>query len=232
MTSAAATCSNTLIKGFYGLTVTGYDSSNNYQYSVTQINANGKGTFTGIETLNDDGTVIKNAGVKGTYAVAGDCTGTGTIVNVKNGNTVHFNLAIDSISGQVEFVGTDSGHGTASGYMVPQGTAKCSVAGSAGTYGVHGGGFVVGSGVQQLAGQIVLDGKGNLSGTITNVVTGSVESGSFTGKYTVAANCTGTLTGTLGPVTSHWNLVVVNGGKGLLAIITDTTSVTSVAAQQ
>jgi hypothetical protein len=231
MTAAAATCSNTLIKGIYGLTITGYDSANLYQDAVAQINANGKGTFTGIETLSDDGTIFKNAGVKGTYSVGSNCIGTGTIVNVKNGNTVHFDLAVDSLSGHVEFIGTDQGHGTASGVMIPQNTT-CSLSAVKGTYGFHGGGYVVGSGVEKVAGQLVLDGAGNVSGASTLVVAGNVQSGSFSGKYTIAANCTGTLTGTLGGTTAHFNLVVDTGSKGFEAIETDTGVVTSITARQ
>jgi hypothetical protein len=170
--------------------------------------------------------------VKGTYSVAADCTGTGTIVNIKNATTTHFNLAVDATSGVVEFVGTDQGHGTASGSMTPQGTTACSAAALQGTFGFHGGGYVIGVGVEQLAGQIVLDGVGNMTGTSTDVIAGQVTSGSFTGKYTVAKNCTGTLTGTFSGQTSHWNLVVVDGGKGLEAIVADTSSVTTISVRQ
>lgn len=233
LASSAATCSNALIKGIYGLTITGFDSANLYQDSVTQINANGKGKFTGIATVNEDGTVFNDMAVTGTYSIAANCTGTGTITNPKNGNVSHYNLVYDAVSKQVEFVGTDAGHGTASGAMVAQGAATtCTVAAVKGTYGFYGGGYVVGNGVQALTGQLVLDGAGNVTGSGTDVIVGNVQSGSITGTYTIAANCTGTLTTLWNGQTGHFNLVVTGGGKGFSAIITDTTSVTTVSSHQ
>src|SRR5580658_6121896 len=88
----AAACSNASLKGIYGIWITGYDSSGAYQQSVSQIDSNGKGTFTGTETESDAGTIYNDVAITGTYSIAADCTGSGTIINPKNGNEAHIAL--------------------------------------------------------------------------------------------------------------------------------------------
>jgi len=69
---------------------------------------------------------------------------------------------------------------------------------------------------------VILDGKGNVSGTMTVNLNGSVGTAAITGSYTEDANCLGTATivssafGTL-----NVNFVVVNSGNQLLLIETD-----------
>ena len=89
------TCSNASVKGLYGLFITGYDSSGFYQMGVGQFNSNGAGKLTGVETVSDDGTIYNNLAQTGTYSIAADCTGSGTITNVKNGTQSHYNFVVD-----------------------------------------------------------------------------------------------------------------------------------------
>src|SRR5579864_3316844 len=88
----AITCSNASIIGIYGLLITGYNASGQYQSGMGQINSNGKGGFTGIETVSDDGVIFNNQSLTGTYSVSANCTGSGTITNIKNGNISHYNF--------------------------------------------------------------------------------------------------------------------------------------------
>ncbi len=231
--ASASTCSNASIKGVYGLLITGYDASGLYQMGMGQINANGTGSFTGVESVSDDGVIYNNQSLSGTYSISSNCTGSGTIKNIKNGTTSHYNFAVDPVANQVEAAGTDSGHGTASGYALSQGTATCSTAGVAGTYGFHGGGYLVSSGVMQFAGQYVLDGTGKLSGTETRSVNGTVISAAaITGTYTMASSCRGTITYTFGGSTVHLNTVMVSGGKSFFTIETDADTVSTSVAHQ
>lgn len=229
----ATTCSNASIKGIYGLLITGYDSSGLYQMGMGQINANGTGSFTGVESVSDDGVIFNNQSLTGTYSLSSNCTGSGTIKNIKNGTTSHYNFVVDPVANQVEAAGTDSGHGTASGYALSQGAATCSTAGVAGTYGFHGGGDLVGSGVLQFDGQYVLDGTGKLSGVETRIVGGTVISAAaITGTYTMASTCRGTITYTFSGSTVHLNTVMVSGGKSFFTIETDTDTVSTSVAHQ
>jgi hypothetical protein len=107
-------------------------------------------------------------------AEAANCTGTGTIINIKNGTQSHYNFDVDPVGKEVDATETDSGHGTASGYILALGTATCTVAGVAGTYGFHGGGYLTSGGVLQFGGQYVLDGAGGVTGTETRDLSGTV----------------------------------------------------------
>jgi len=230
--SVAATCSNASIKGQYGIFINGYDSSGLYQHGVGMINSNGAGKFTGVETVSDDGTIYNNQSTTGTYSIAANCTGSGTIINVKSGNQSHYNFVVDS-TGQIEVAATDSGHGSASGYALPLGTATCSIATVAGTYGFHGGGFLAGKGELQFNGQFVLGSTGAVTGVETQDVNGAVISaGAVTGKYTAASNCRGTISYSFNGTTIHLNTYFVNGTKGFVAIETDSGTVASFVFQQ
>lgn len=231
--AAPAACSNASIKGKYGLIITGYDSSGQYQMGVGQINSNGAGKFTGVETVSDDGTIFNNQATTGTYSIAADCTGSGTIVSVKNGNQSHYNFAVDPEGKQVEAAGTDSGHGTASGYALSLGTATCSAAGLAGTYGFHGGGYLVSGGVVAFDGQYVLDGAGNLTGVETESIGGVITSAAaITGTYTMAASCQGTMTYQLSGAMQDFNIVMVSSGREFFTIETDSGTVTTATVHQ
>ncbi len=233
LTASAATCSNASIKGAYGLFVNGYDSSNQYQHGVGQINSNGAGKFSGVETVSDDGTIYNNLSLSGTYSIAANCTGTGTITNIKTGAITHYNFDVDPVTGEVDATETDSGHGTASGYALAQGPATCTLAGVAGTYGFHGGGYLVSGGVMQLGGQYVLDGAGNLTGTETRDVAGTIISAEpITGTYTLASNCRGTMTYVFNGSTVNLNTVFVGGGKQFFTIETDSGTVSTSVAHQ
>jgi hypothetical protein len=232
-TAPATTCSNASIKGLYGLLITGYDSSGQYQMGVGQIKSNGAGGFTGVETVSDDGLIYNNQALTGTYSVSSNCTGSGTIINVKHGTQSHYNFVVDPLGKQVEAVGTDSEHGTASGYALALGTATCSTAAAAGTYGFHGRGYLVGQGVLAFDGQYVLDGTGKLSGIETRSVNGTIISAApITGTYSVAATCRGTISYKFNGATVKLNTVMVNGGKSFFTIETDTNTVSTSVAQQ
>jgi hypothetical protein len=230
--SIAATCSNASVNGQYGIFINGYDSSGLYQHGVGIINSNGAGKLTGVETVSDDGTIYNNLATTGTYSIAADCRGSGTIINVKNGNESHYNFVVDS-TGQIEVAATDSGHGTASGYALPLGATECSTSTVAGTYGFHGGGFLVGEGVLQFNGQFILGSTGAITGIETRDVNGTVVSAdAATGKYTVSSNCIGAITYSFNGTTIHLNVYFVNGKKGFFAIETDSGTVASSVFQQ
>jgi hypothetical protein len=231
--AGAVTCSNASVKGLYGLFINGYDSAGLYQHGVGQINSNGAGKFTGVETVSDDGTIFNNQSLSGTYSIAADCTGTGTITNIKTGAQSHYNFDVDPVSKQVDAAATDTGHGTASGYVLAQGTATCTLAAVAGTYGFHGGGYLTGQGVLQFGGQYVLDGAGGLTGTETRDVNGTVISAApITGTYTLATNCRGTITYVFNGSTVNLNTVFVSGGKSFFTIETDPGTVATAVAHQ
>lgn len=72
---------------------------------VGQINANGTGSFTGIESVNDDGVIYNNQSLTGTYSISSNCTGSGTIKNIKNGLISHYNFVVDPVGIHVDAAG-------------------------------------------------------------------------------------------------------------------------------
>jgi hypothetical protein len=82
-------------------------------------------------------------------------------------------------------------------------------------------------------GQIILDGKGNISGNETFSVDYTVFTVPITGTYTENADCTGTAQITpQGFSATNFATVVVNEGKELLLIETDTGTLVAGNAQE
>jgi len=73
------------------------------------------------------------------------------------------------------------------------------------------------------AAYFLFDGQGNVSGSVTLNLAGSVLPATFTGTYTVNANCTGSYTIDFGPEfgIAHRNLVIVDAGKEVEFVGTD-----------
>ena len=87
---------------------------------------------------------------------------------------------------------------------------------------------LTGSAVEDTVGQVTLDGKGNISGTETFSMDGVPASLAVTGTYTESSNCTGTLQITpTGGSAQNFNTVVVNSGRKLLLIETDSNTGTA-----
>jgi hypothetical protein len=224
-----STCSNATVKGNFGFITGGLDGSGTPIMSVGQNNLNGAGKSTGTFTQSKDGT-ISTFSFTGTYTVKANCTGSGTLSG--GGKTITFGLVIDSAGTHVEVAGTDPGH-VSGGEALAQGTPICTTAGVKGTYGFHGGGTLVGTGALAFAGQYALDGTGKLTGTETISTAGTITTQAISGTYSLASTCKGKISYTLGGKPSTWSTVVVNGGKTILAIETDSGSVaTSRITQQ
>lgn len=72
-------------------------------------------------------------------------------------------------------------------------SAGCSNASLSGPYGYFHGRPSGAAGQRVLVGQIIADGKGNVSGSWTMSLNGAISNGTFTGTYSMAKSCTGTL---------------------------------------
>ncbi len=225
-----ATCSNATVSGNYGFVVTGAGPSGPTT-TAGQITTDGKGKFTGVETVSDDGTIDQDIPIKGTYKVRANCTGSGT-TTLKGGSTFHFDFVVVAGGTELEFVLTDSGT-TESGSQLAQGSATCSTSGVQGTYGLQAAGLLVGLGPIALNGQVKLN-KGVISGTASGSVSGQTFSGDkVSGVYKVGSNCQGAGQVSVSQQSPlHLNLVVVNGGKEILVIDTDSGIVVSGSLQQ
>jgi hypothetical protein len=145
----------------------------------------------------------------------------------------HYNLVMVSGGSAVELIQTDAGF-TEAGFAQTQGKPTCTVAGVKGTYGFSARGTILAVGSVVFNGQFILDGAGNVNGTESGSLNGTVFSNlGLSGSYTVNSDCTGSAAVTpKGLSAFHFNFVVINGGRGMLAIETDANTVVSGSTQQ
>lgn len=220
--AAWATCSNASVSGAYGL----LGRENATLEHLTFDSTTGK--FTGTITTSTDG-VIETGPITGTYAVASNCTVTGTFT--VGGKTHPFSALVTSTGG-VQVVNGETGT-TAEYFLLAQGSPTCTNAGVKGSFGLEAtGDFLAGApftGPLALIGELVLSVNASGEGVISGRMAGS-ENGTIltfaeepvTGSYSVSANCTGTASITPeGKSTLNYSFVVVSSGKELLAIETD-----------
>jgi hypothetical protein len=218
-THPATTCSNANLSGNIGFAVTGVDS-NGPTVSGGQITADGKGAFTGMETISDNGNITADVPVTGTYTVHANCTGKGNITP-KGGSASHFNFTIVSGGTELQLVITDSGT-VESGSAQMQGAANCTTKGVQGTYGLQATGTLVSLGPLVFAGQVKLH-QGVISGRVSGSLGGTIFTGErIDGAVKVGRNCFGKAVVSVNKEPSlHLDMVVVNGGNEIMFIADD-----------
>jgi hypothetical protein len=225
----AAACSKTSLKGTYGISWGWpqelYDGSGNEAMVVGQITADGKGNLTGTETVSYENS-IQTVSVTGTYTVAANCTGTLSI------SPDFFNIYLNSSNNGFQMTLTTAGF-EAVGFALPQVSDTCALTGKTQKLAANIVGTIPGASVNvAIIGQLVLNGKGKVTGTVSinGNYSNSVET--VTGTYTEASDCTGTLQITpKGSSALHFNTVFVNGGTELLLVETDSGTVIGGTAQ-
>jgi hypothetical protein len=218
---ASATCSNATLNGVWGYIVGA---------AVGQFTADGKGNLTnGSQTVSQNG-VIETQTFTGKYSVLTNCTGSVT-VNITGGGTVTANIVADDGNKGLQIIDTISGK-VAAGFSLAQGVVTCGLTGKKVTFAANLIGKIPKGAVAYVA-QVILDGKGNVSGAGTFDVNGRIVTAPFTGTYTESANCTGTAQFTpSGFSTLNFHFVVVNAGKEILLLETDTNTVVGGYMQQ
>ncbi len=234
--SAWAACSNSSVTGVYGFVSAGTNSEGAPTANLFQLTFDAStGEFTGAGTVSSDGAIGTDS-IAGTYAVAADCT-------------VTANYSVGTISGVVtstggvKVVSTNTG-ANKEGFMVAQGSPKCTNAGIKGDHGLQlAGVFLSGApftGPVDLIGELVLSVNKSGDGVIGGEVAGS-ENGTIltfadepvTGSYSVSSDCTGTATITPeGQSALNFAFVIVDSGKEMLALETDADTVVTATLQK
>jgi len=219
--SASAVCSNADLVGVWGYQVGS---------SVGQLSADGNGALTGSQTESDNGTIV-TVTYSGTYSIAKNCTGKFKL-NITGGGTSTGNLVVYNGKKRMQIMITDPGK-VASGFAAAQGISSCGFTGKKETFAANLSGMIPGIGSAAGVGQIILDGGGNISGSITWSVAGAITTSPITGTYSENADCTGTATITpSGSSASHYNLAVVNARSEVLLIETDANTVVTGSMQK
>jgi len=219
---AGASCSAASLKGKFGFVLTGLDSSFFFTASSGLLTLNGARSLTGTETTSDNGVITNSVAVTGSYAINTNCSGTLTITP-SGGSAQSYAVVIDSTATRLEMIQTNAGY-TVSGYALAQGTVTCTLEGVKGIYGYYGSGWQTSPSLSPfaIAGEVSVDGLGNLKGFQTSSSGGTILSPTESGTYTVNSDCTGTTTTTnsLG-ITAHANNILVNNGRTVFQIDTD-----------
>jgi hypothetical protein len=225
----AAACSKASLKGTYGISWGWpqelYDGSGNEAMVVGQITADGKGNLTGTETVSYESS-IQTMSVTGTYTVASNCTGTLSL------SPDFFNIYLNGSNNGFQMTLTTAGF-EAVGFALPQVSDTCALTGKTQKLAANIVGTIPGASVNvAIIGQLMLNGKGKVTGTVSinGNYSNSVET--VTGTYTEASDCTGTLQITpKGSSALHFNTVFVNSGAELLLVETDSGTVIGGTAQ-
>jgi hypothetical protein len=236
--AAWANCSNASLSGTYGFMPGGTAVTGLPTTSVGQISFDPtKGTFSSVTTASLDG-VITTESVPGKYAIASNCTGKGKFM-IGMPNYISFVTTSTGYLMALGFTGA-----TQSGFGVKQGSPTCTNAGVKGTYGFDATGvFVAGApvtGPVAFIGELKLSVDTSGDGVIGGHLAGSEDGTIFTfkdapvtGSYTVAEDCTAKAKiKPKGMSELHFKLVVVDGGKQMIAIETDTDTVVSGTLQR
>lgn len=227
--SASAVCTNASLIGVWGFEVTSRGTGAGV--SAGQIVFDGNGNLSGSLTTSNNGTVQQGIHFTGTYSLAKNCTGS-IVTTLPGGDTTHVNLVLHNGKKSAELIITDSG-GVEWGLALAQGTVTCGLTGIKQTFASSAFGVIPGVARTAGVGQIILDGNGSLSGTLTWSVEGTINTAPITGTYTENADCTGTATITpTGFSTAHWNFVVVKAGAEILLIQTDANTVVNGTMQK
>jgi hypothetical protein len=228
--SASAICSDATLKGVYGFVFSGIGGDGTPRAIVGQATADGKGDLSGTVTKSKDGTILAIT-FTGKYSVAKNCTGSVTFTD-QDGETRHVKFVFDNANKGWQGIQTDSGR-VISGFALAEGAAVCGENGKTQTFAANLSGTVIGVGPVAYVEQVILDGKGNVSGSATFSLDGTVSTVPITGTYTENAACTGSAQITpQGFSTLSFNFVVVNVGKEILLIETDTNTIVSGTMQQ
>jgi hypothetical protein len=222
-------CSKSSLKGTYGISWGWpqelYDGNQNEAMVVGQITADGKGNVSGTETVSYENS-IQTVSVTGTYTVAANCTGTLSL------SPDFFNIYLNSSNNGFQMTLTTAGF-EAVGFALPQVSDTCALTGKTQRLGVNIVGTIPAASVNvAIIGQLELNGKGKVTGTVSinSNYSNSVET--VTGIYAEASDCTGTLQITpKGSSALHFNTVFVNGGTELLLVETDSGTVIGGTAQ-
>jgi len=232
----AATCSNASLSGTYGFLHGGVDSHGAPAAAVTQATFDSTtGTFAGEDTENIDGVMVPSS-VTATYEVAKDCTVTAQVTLTTGGQSENVNVSFVVTSKGFLFLFQKPG-GISSGFGVKQGSPTCTNAGVEGVFGFETTGlFLTGApatGPVAFIGELKLTvdpaGKGVISGQIAGSEDGTILTFAeepVTGSYRVNMDCRGTATiKPEGQPEMHFSFVVVDDGKEMLVVETDSDSV-------
>jgi hypothetical protein len=231
---ASATCSNASLTGVFGY-FHGRPGGigNNVHATLGQFTTDGAGNISAGSFTLSQGGIITTGNFTGTYSIAKNCTGTLTFSS-EDATPAHFNITLDNGNHGFQIIQSDINY-EQPGFGVSEGTVICGLTGKKQTFATNFAGTILSGDVPfSIVGQLTLNGTGSLSGNETESTNGGTTISTFPleGTYTEKSNCNGTAQITpKGGTATNFNFVVVNGGKELLLIGTDSDTLVGGTAQ-
>ena len=229
---AHAACTTASINGTYGVIQTAKNGTGSVGVGDAQITFDGLGHVTGtnpafVSYSSSSGWTESNSTFTGTYTVAANCTGNVTLVDSGSSQKSHFTFVADNNQTGSQFIRVDAGS-VQLGTLIAQGTGTCGLGTTNRIFAAEVNGVVIGTGPVGYIGRLVFSTKGAVTGNMTLNVNGTITRANVTGTYAEASDCTGTATVTpTGFSPLNFTFVVVNSGKELLLVETDTNTVVS-----
>ncbi|MBW4588754.1 hypothetical protein G7B40_015265 [Aetokthonos hydrillicola Thurmond2011] len=104
----ALNCTNSLLRGYYAASSSGFTSGSTPFNLVFLDKFDGNGNITGVRgSTSSGGQISQNLSNTGTYQVNSDCTVTITFTT-SSGNSTNFGVIVDN-GRKVRYIGTESG---------------------------------------------------------------------------------------------------------------------------
>jgi len=229
--ASAATCTNATLKGVYGILASGLNGSLLPAASVSRLAADGAGNLTGYVMKSSDGEIFTYSST-GTYTINKNCTGIATWTN-QQGQNEGANIYLNNGNKGAFVIQTDTNH-VQTGVVIEQGTVTCTNAGVKHTYSMDLTGTVISVGQVAMAGQLIFNGTGSISGTATLSLYGVIyDNVSVKGTYTINSDCTGTAQITpQGLSAMNLGLLVLGTDKQMMAIEMDSNTIVAGMLQE
>ncbi len=110
---SADACTLGSLKGNYGYHLTGFyydaDYYTYYYASIGRLVSAGDGTFTAVESISADGTIVPGRKLNGTYAIKDDCTGSATFTDATTAKTTgNYDIVLVTGGKELNFVVKDT----------------------------------------------------------------------------------------------------------------------------
>jgi hypothetical protein len=182
------TFSNPTVSGTYAFTVGGSSSGPFAAGGIFTADGNGNIT-TGVEDINDAGSISQSLALSGAYTMAANGRGTLAL----NSSSRSANFVIYPSTGGLQMLQTDSST-VSSGTAFLQQAGSLSNASVQGNFGLALSGVTAGGEFESIA-QFAADGSGKMTGAIDINNVGSLSQGlALSGTYAIGANGRGTVT--------------------------------------
>jgi hypothetical protein len=104
----AGECSNSSLKGTYGLSCEGTIVGGGPLAVVSVLTADREGDISGVETLSVNGTIIPGLPFTGTYTMSADCTGS-IVTTTPDHAVTHHDFVLDDNKKEIRIIVTEPG---------------------------------------------------------------------------------------------------------------------------